>query len=175
MKLAVLCLLLFGIIIVRATSSPSIQDRESENIEKDLSAQILEGNQLSLCSEIPQNVFLLLDLSGSIQGKAKLRRFEYQRRYVEMVLDEFSAAASTLVRFGISAYSRYAAHVRSLKNSRSSDTSYMKNSIKTFKKFSRGVWDSRNGYKKLTKKGKLMCSNCVVRPLHLSSRLCNCV
>ena len=108
---------------------------------------------LSLCSR-GHNVFLLLDVSGSIQGKQRLRRFNNQRIYTEKVMDAFGAASSSAIRFEIAAYSRFSAHVRALTNPRSNDIEYMKRSIKSFKVFTKSRWDTPNAYKRLTKKGK---------------------
>ena len=109
-------------------------------------------SSLTLCSE-DQNVFFILDISGSIQGKKDLRRFNNQRLYTEKALDAFGSAGSTSVRFEIAAFSRFSANVRGLRNPRSHDIDYMKRPIKSFKVFSNSKWDTPNGYNMLTKKG----------------------
>ena len=174
MKLARVSALLLTVFVTRAVPASPAKTDSSDETTMALSDDILEPeairnapSRLELCSEIQQNVFLLIDVSGSIQAKARLRKFRTQRRYVEKVLDAFGSAGSTSVRFGISAYSRFAAHVRSLTNPRSGDVEYMKRSIQSFKHFKHSKWDSPNGYKILIKKGKH--TNCFITVLSRSA------
>lgn len=110
---------------------------------------------LNLCSE-GHNVFFLLDISGSIQGKKALRRFDNQRRYTNRVMEAFGTSKSPAVRFAIAAYSRYSSNVRALTNPRSNEIAYMQKPLRSFNTFKTSKWDSARSYAWLTRRGKIL-------------------
>lgn len=143
---------LLCIIAALSASSTVISNEFELNMEEP--ARILRPEQsLSFCEQ-GHNVFLLFDVSGKPQGRNAVRRFENQRLYAEKVMDAFEEANMNGVHFELAAYSRFSAHIRALTNPRSSDIPFLKKSIESFKAFSRRPWDTRNGYKRLTKSGR---------------------
>ena len=143
-------LAIFSIINDAACSS----DPYSETpLEPEVGYSTFPATPLRLCSQ-DQSIFFLLDLSGTLSKQNRQTRFNKQSSYIENVMDAFAATNTNLVRFQVSAYSKFSANIRSLRNPKSDDVEYMKKSIRSFKVFTKGNWDTRNGYKLLTRQGK---------------------
>lgn len=101
-------------------------------------------------------MIFLFDLSGSVgKGDKAWNKIKKQMFYARDVMEEAGTTGDhPKMRFGLSAYSREVAEIRSLLHTDSHDYEYMRRKLDTFQKFKSQNWDSpKNGYRLLTKPG----------------------
>lgn len=110
---------------------------------------------LQVCNH-RSNILFLFDLSGSVgKGDKAWNKIKRQMFYARDVMEEAGTTGQhPKVRFGLSAYSREVAEIRSLNHKDSHDYEYMRRKLDTFDKFKSPNWDSpKNGYRMLTRPG----------------------